>query len=181
VTRKPSIVNWTVRRDWAASLGGARLADFTGADNSGFGCGPGQAIDMSQGTGWSFDSVITSGSAIEPRFITVQLPAAVNLTSIEINPTGNCGDDPSSSAGDYRVGTSPDGSAWTVAATGHFGPANRDKMNPVTLSAGTGGVQFVRYTMLGTQVGDEGGSCPSQFSGCSFVDTVEVGVYGAAA
>jgi extracellular elastinolytic metalloproteinase len=181
VTRKPSIVNWRVRRDWAASLGGAQLADFNGEDNSGFGCGPGQAIDMSQGTGWSSDSVITSGTAIEPRFITVHLPAAVNLTSIEINPTGNCGDDPSSSAGDYRVETSADGNSWTVAATGHFGPANRDKMNPVTLSAGTAGVQFVRYTMLGTQVADEGGSCPSQFSGCSFVDTVEVGVYGAAA
>jgi extracellular elastinolytic metalloproteinase len=181
VTRKPSIVNWTVRRDWAASLGGAQLADFNGEDNSGFGCGPGQAIDMSQGTGWSSDSVITSGTAIEPRFITVRLPAAVSLTSIDINPTGNCGDDPSSSAGDYRVETSADGSSWTVAATGHFGPANRDKMNPVTLSAGTAGVQFVRYTMLGTQVADEGGSCPSQFSGCSFVDTVEVGVYGAAA
>jgi len=49
----------------------------------------------------------------------------------------------------------------------------------VALSAGTGGVRFVRYTMLGTQVADEGGSCPGEFSGCSYVDTVEVGVYGA--
>jgi extracellular elastinolytic metalloproteinase len=181
VTRQPSIVDWNVRRDWAASQGGAQLAGFNGEDNSGFGCGPAQAIDMSQGTGWSSDSVITGGTAIEPRFITVQLPAAIDLTSIEINPTGNCGDDPSSSTGDYQVETSPDGTAWTVAATGHFGPADRDRMNPVTLSAGTAGVQFVRYTMLGTQVVDEGGSCPSQFSGCSFVDTVEVGVYGAPA
>jgi extracellular elastinolytic metalloproteinase len=181
VTRTPNIVDWTVRRDWAASQGGAQLADFNGEDNSGFGCGPGQAIDMSQGTGWSTDSVITSGTAIQPRFITIQLPATVNLTSIEINPTGNCGDDPSASTGDYQVETSPDGNAWTVAAAGHFGPANRDKMNPVALSAGSAGVRFVRYTMLGTQVADEGGSCPSQFSGCSFVDSVEVGVYGAAA
>jgi hypothetical protein len=73
------------------------------------------------------------------------------------------------------VETSPDGNAWTVAATGHFGAANRDRMNPVALSAGNAGVRFVRYTMLGTQVADEGGSCPSQFSGCSFADTVEVG------
>jgi hypothetical protein len=54
-------------------------------------------------------------------------------------------------------------------------------MNPVTLSAGTAGVRFVRYTMLGTQVVDEGGTCPGQFSGCSYVDSVEVGVYGATA
>ncbi|WP_433379162.1 M36 family metallopeptidase [Actinoplanes sp. CA-142083] len=181
VTRQPATVDWTVRRDWAASQGGATVADFNGDDYSGFGCGPGQTIDMSQGSGWSSDAVITGGTAIEPRFVTIQLPSAVDLTSIEINPTGNCGDDPSSSTGDYRVETSADGAAWTVAATGHFGPANRDKMNAVTLSAGTAGVRFVRYTMLGTQVADEGGACPSQASGCSFVDTVEVGVYGAAA
>ncbi|MFI5894023.1 M36 family metallopeptidase [Actinoplanes sp. NPDC051513] len=180
VTRQPTTVDWSVRRDWAASQGGATVADFNGDDYSGFGCGPGQAIDMSQGSGWSSDAVITGGTAIEPRFVTIQLPAAVDLRSIEINPTGNCGDDPSASAGDYRVETSADGAAWTVAASGHFGPADRDRMNPVTLSAGTAGVRFVRYTMLGTQVADEGGSCPSQLSGCSFVDTVEVGVYGAA-
>jgi hypothetical protein len=109
------------------------------------------------------------------------LPAAVNLRSIEVNPTGNCGDDPSSSTGDYRVETSPDGTVWTAAATGHFGPADRDRMNAVPLTGGTTGARYVRYTMLGTQVVDEGGSCPGEFSGCSFVDTVEVGVYGAAA
>ena len=181
VRKTPSVVDWTVRRDWAASQGGAQVAAFNGDDSSGFGCGPGQAIDMSQGTGWSSDSVLTGGTAIQPRFITIQLPRAVNLTSVDVNPTGNCGDDPSSSTGDYQLETSPDGNTWTVAATGHFGPANRDRMNPVTLSAGTAGVQFVRYTMLGTQVADDGGSCPSQLSGCQFVDTVEVGVYGAAA
>jgi extracellular elastinolytic metalloproteinase len=181
VTRKPVTVDWAVRRDWAAFQGGAQLADFSGEDNGGFGCGPLQAIDMSQGTGWSSDAVATAGTGIEPRLLTVELPAAVDLTSIEVDPTGNCGDDPSSSAGDYRVETSPDGATWTAAATGHFGPADRDRMNPVALSAGTAGVRFVRYTILGTQVADEGGTCPGQFSGCAYVDTVEVAVYGAAA
>jgi extracellular elastinolytic metalloproteinase len=180
VTRKPATVDWAVRRDWAASQGGARITDFNGEDSSGFGCGPAQALDMSQGTGWSSDAVLTGGTAIEPRFITVQLPATVDLTSIEVDPSGTCGDDPSASTGDYRVETSPDGAAWTVAATGHFGPADRDRMNKVPLIAGTTGVHFVRYTMLGTQVADEGGTCPSDLSGCAFVDTVEVGVYGAA-
>jgi extracellular elastinolytic metalloproteinase len=178
VTSRPTTVDWAVRRDWAATQGGAQVVGFTGADNGNFGCGPAQAVDMSQGTGWSSDAVITGGTAIEPRLVTVRLPAAIKLSSVEINPTGNCGDDPSSSTGDYRVETSPDGAAWTVAATGHFGPADRDRMNPVPLTAGPSGVRFVRYTMLGTQVTDEGGTCPSQFSGCSYVDTVEVGVYG---
>ncbi len=181
VTRKPVVVDWTVRHDWAASPGGAQIAGFSGEDNSGIGCGPAAAIDGAQGTGWSTDAEITGGTAIQPRYITIRLPAAVNLSSIEVNPTGSCGDDPSSSTGDYQVETSPDGTAWTVAATGHFGPADRDRMNAVSLPAGTNGVRYVRYTMLGTQVADEGGSCPGDLSGCSFVDTVEVGVYGAAA
>ena len=176
VTRGTSTVDWTVRRDWAASQGGAQLVDFNGEDNSGFGCGPAQAIDMSQGTGWSTDAPGTSS-----RFITVQLPVAVTPTAIEINPTANCGDDPSSSAGDYRVETSPDGTTWTAAATGHFGPANRNKMNPIPLPTTTTAIQFVRYTILGTQVADEGGTCPSQFTGCAYADTVELGVYGPAA
>jgi extracellular elastinolytic metalloproteinase len=181
VGRTPAVVDWTVRRDWAATQGGAEPVDFNGDDYSGFGCGPAQAIDMSQGSGWSSDAVLTAGTAIDPRFLTVRLPAAVNVTAVEIDPTGNCGDDPSSSTGDYRVETSPDGSTWTVAATGHFGPGDRNRMNAVALSAGTSGVRFVRYTMLGTQVTDEGGTCPSQFTGCGFVDTTEIGVYGGAA
>jgi hypothetical protein len=181
VATGPGVVDWSVRRDWAASQGGAEVTAFDGEDNSGFGCGPGQAIDMSQGTGWSSDAIVTTGTAIEPRSVTIRLPAAVDLTSIEINPTGNCGDDPSSSTGDYRLETSPDGAAWTVAAIGHFGVADRNRMNPVTPSAGASGVKFLRYTMLGTQVADEGGHCPSQSSGCVFVDTVEIGAYGAPA
>jgi hypothetical protein len=181
VTSKPATVDWTVRRDWAASQGGAQLTDFNGDDYGDYGCGPAQAIDMSQGTGWSSDAVLTSGTAIDPRFLIVRLPARINLTSVEVNPSGNCGDDPSSSTGDYRVETSPDGTTWTTAATGHFTPADRDRPNAVPLTAGTAGVQFVRYTMLGTQVTDEGGTCPSQYSGCGFVDTVEVAVYGATA
>ncbi|GAA0560643.1 hypothetical protein GCM10010172_49730 [Paractinoplanes ferrugineus] len=181
VGKAPATVDWTVRRDWAASRGGAQLTDFNGDDYSDYGCGPAQTIDMSQGTGWSSDAVLTGGTAIDPRFVTIQLPTAVDVTSIAVNPTGNCGDDPSSSAGDYRVETSTDGTTWTTAATGHFGPADRDRMNAVPLTAGTAAVRFVRYTMLGTQVADEGGTCPSQLSGCGFVDTVEVGVYGGTA
>lgn len=138
-------------------------------------------IDLSHGNGWSSDAVYTSATAMDPRFVTIQLPAAVDITQLTINPTGNCGDDPSASTGDYRVETSPDGSAWTVAASGHFGVANRDTMNAVTLTAGTSGVTFVRYTMLGTQVAEEGGTCPGDLSGCAFVDSVELAVYGAPA
>ena len=42
-------VNWALRRDWAASAGGATIADFTPPDYTPFGCGPAALIDQSQG------------------------------------------------------------------------------------------------------------------------------------
>ena len=51
-------------------------------------------------------------------------------------------------------------------------------MHSVPLSAGTTGVQYIRYTMRSTQVGDLGGSCPGNFSGCDFVDSTELAAYG---
>jgi hypothetical protein len=46
------------------------------------------------------------------------------------------------------------------------------------LTAGTAGVQYIRYTMLGTQVADLGGTCPGNFDGCDFVGSVELAAYG---
>jgi extracellular elastinolytic metalloproteinase len=181
VGRGPTTVDWVIRRDYAATTGGASIVEFNGEDNSEYGCGPAAALDMSQGTGWSSDAAYT-GPAIDPRHVTVELARPIDVAEIAINPTGNCGDDPSSSTGDYRVETSADGTAWTLAATGHFGVADRNRMNAVPLAAGaTSGVRFIRYTMLGTQVADEGGTCPSGFTGCGYVDTVEVGVFDATA
>ena len=180
VKRGTNWVDWSLRRDWAATSGGGKVTDFNGDDWGFIGCGPDAAIDTSQATGWSTDAV-PAGTGVDPRYIVVQLPTAVNVSSIAINPTGTCGDDPSSSTGDYRLETSVDGTTWTPASTGHFGVANRDKMNDVALSAGsTAGVRYLRYTILGTQVAEEGGTCPGEFSGCYYVDTVEIGVYGTA-
>jgi hypothetical protein len=179
VAAHATALNWSVRRDWASIGGGSSVVDFNGPDFSDFGCGPSALFDQSQGSGWGSDAVLTSGTAIEPRFVVVKLPSAVSVKELSINPSNTCGDGGSASAGDYRVETSADGTTWTVAASGHFGVGNRNKMNSVPLSAGTTtGVQFVRYTILGTQVADAGGTCPGAFSGCQFVDSVELAVYG---
>ena len=64
-------------------------------------------------------------------------------------------------------------------ASGHFTPAQRHA-NTIPLAAGsTAGVKFVRYTMIGTQVADLGGTCPGPFSGCDFMDSTELEVFGA--
>ncbi|GLY99477.1 M36 family metallopeptidase [Actinoplanes sp. NBRC 103695] len=174
-------VDWTLRRDWAATSGGSEVTDFNGDDYGFIGCGPGAAVDGLQRTGWSTDATYGADGKIDPRYLVVKLPAAVDVSAIAVNPTGNCGDDASASTGDYRVETSADGQTWTVAASGHFGVENRDKMNEVPLAAGsTAEVNYLRYTMLGTQVAEEGITCPDFFAGCFYVDTVEIGVYGAA-
>ncbi len=188
VTRTVSVssgansVDWEVRRDWAASSGGGEITDFNGPDFTEFGCGPGGMIDQSQGSGWGSDVVGgTNGGNIEPRFVVVKLPVAVDISELAINPSATCGDGGSAAAGDFTVETSTDGTAWTEAAAGHFGLSARNKMNTVALADGSGsGVQFVRYTISGSQVVDSGGTCPGAFSGCDFVDSVELAVYGSA-
>ncbi|AGL15988.1 M36 family metallopeptidase [Actinoplanes sp. N902-109] len=175
-------VDWALRRDWAATSGGSTVVDANGDDYGPIGCGPEAALDTLQSTGWSTDATYTgTGTAIDPRYMVVRLPAAVNATEIAVNPTGTCGDDPTSSAGDYRLETSVDGTTWTLASQGHFGVANRDKMNPLTLAAGSAtGIRYLRWTVSSTQVAEEGVTCPDLYSGCYYVDTVEIGVYGTA-
>ncbi len=175
-------LNWTLRRDWAASAGGGSIVSATPPDFSGFGCGAAQLIDQSQGNGWASISPTNADPLPQPKAAVIALPIAVNVVDIQINPSNNCGDAGSGSTGDYMVETSVDGTTWVVANSGHFGVANRGKMNSVPLAGGsTAGVRFVRWTMIGSQTADSGGTCPGPFSGCDFMDSTEVAVYGAPA
>src|SRR6185503_4595904 len=68
----------------------------------------------------------------------------------------------------YRIETSPDGSAWTTALVGSFTTANRHQLNLVTPTAGASGVRYVRLTMVLSMGG-------------AFKDLTEFAVYGTAA
>ncbi|MCO8276137.1 M36 family metallopeptidase [Actinoplanes sp. TRM 88003] len=170
--------NWSVRKDWAASSGGAGIVSFTGPDYTPFGCGPAQLIDQSQISGWGSDVAPEGVNAV------IRLSGAVDVSELVINPSATCGDDETASTGGYRVETSVDGTTWAVAASGSF-PNGTVTPTPVALAAGTGdGIQFVRYTMLTTQ-GQDAGLCPAgqppTVSGCVFQDSTELAVYGPAA
>jgi hypothetical protein len=179
IASRAQVLNWTLRRDWAASGGGASIVDFTPPDYTAFGCGPGGLIDQSQGTGWGSDAPDNPVPGVQPKWVIIELPRSVNVVDLQINPSNTCGDPGSSSTGDYRVETSVDGTTWTLANEGHFGVANRARMNSVPLAAGsTANVKFVRYTMISTQVADLGGTCPGPFGGCDFMDSTELAVYG---
>jgi len=102
----PNTLDWQLTRDWAASAGGASITDFNGPDFTPFGCGPGEAIDMSLGNGWGSTTDDDAGDEtgnVTPKFIVVQLPQAVDITSVAIDPSHVCGDGLSASTHDFTV------------------------------------------------------------------------------
>ncbi|WP_433377447.1 M36 family metallopeptidase [Actinoplanes sp. CA-142083] len=172
------VENWSVRKDWAASSGGASIVSFTGPDYTPFGCGPGALIDQSQTAGWGSDVAAGGQNAV------IRLSGAVDVAELVINPSATCGDDVTASTGGYRVETSTNGTTWVVAASGTF-PVGTVTPTPVALTAGTGdGISYVRFTMVTSQ-GQDAGLCPAgqppTVSGCVFLDSTELAVYGPAA
>jgi len=184
--------SFPLRKDWAASSGGASVAGFTGPDFTPYGCGPGNAIDQSLGNGWGSTSADhangPSDFTVTPKSVVVKLPKAVNISAIAVDPGSTCGDAGSSSTKDYRVETTTSaalpGATWQVASTGSFTAADRHRLNSLTPAAGTGtAVTFVRYTMVNPQVpGDFAATCAvGGYTGCDFMDMSELEVYGSSA
>jgi extracellular elastinolytic metalloproteinase len=180
IASRVQVKNWALRRDWAALSGGGQVVAFNGPDFTVFGCGPTGAIDQSLGTGWGSTSDFVNGVET-PKFVTVRLPVPVDVSEIAIDPGNTCGDGGSASTGDFRLETSTDGVTFTLASSGRFGVADRHRLNSVPLNAGTtDNVQFVRFTMVSTQLVEAGGTCPGNFSACQFMDMSELEVFGAA-
>jgi hypothetical protein len=140
-------------------------------------------IDSSQATVWGSTTGNDAGdptNVFVPKFVVIALPAAVDVADFAVDPSAGCGDGGSASTGDFRIETSPNGTTWTQAASGTFTLDDRGRLNTVTPTAGTHGVRFVRFTILGNQTPDFATSCPGgAFSGCSFTDLTEIEVHGA--
>jgi hypothetical protein len=198
--------DFRLRRDWAASSGGGSIAAFNGPDYTPFGCGPINAIDQSQGNGWGSDTdhdALSTGLASD-KFIVVKLPVKVNVSAIDVNPSNTCGDPGSSSTRGWRLEVSPDGTSFTTLVDGVFYRANRGRMNTVFTGSLTG-IQYVRLWMLNPQVPSDpsptaactgpadcgtlpdddtgvavhcGAGKDNGFGGCTFMDMVELAVYG---
>ncbi|WP_049793302.1 M36 family metallopeptidase [Conexibacter woesei] len=170
-----------LRRNWALSSGTTAIESFTGPDYTSFGCGPGGAIDGSAATGWgSFQPAISDparGVAAGPRLLVLRLPQAVDVTSFAIDPSATCGDDETAALGRYELETSQDGSTYTPAASGTFGPAHNGRSNPVAATAGSGAAaRWVRLRMLSPQ----GPTSDPTRSASEFMDVTELSIYGRA-
>jgi hypothetical protein len=171
----------TVRRDFAASSGGATTKVVGPTFDSA--CGPRQAIDNNPGTGWETstgDDQGTPTNVFVPKRLTVTLPVNVDVSQIAVDPSASCGDGGSASTGRYRIDTSADDRSYHKAAEGTFTVDDRGRLNLVTPAAGAAtNVRYVRLTMLGNQTPDFATSCPDgAYSGCYVTDLTELEVYG---
>ena len=164
----------SMRRDWAASKGGATIA---GSDDTGgpFGCGLAQVIDQSLGAGWSPfnpDSADPDNPHAGPPTATITLPRPVDISTVGMDPSNTCGDDPSATTKDYRIETSTDGTNFQVAKEASFAPEDRARLNMVALDANSTGVVAIRLTLLSPQSAEPGDS------GADFIDFSEFEVFG---
>ena len=109
----------------------------------------------------------------------IELPGTVTIGELDVNPSGTCGDDLTAGVGHYTLETSPDGTTWTPAAAGQF-PAGTATSTPITLTGGTTGVRYLRFSSLTSQAQDAGlcDTATPTASGCDFLDQTELAVYG---
>jgi hypothetical protein len=170
------------KRDWAASSGGASIASHTGPAYGG--CGPAEAIDLNEATGWSTTSY-GSGHAYTSRHIVIDLGRKVDVSAFAIDPSATCGDGASAATAGYKIETSSTSATgpWTAAASHTFGSADNGRMNSVTPTSGASAVRYVRLTLLSNQTPDYRHSCSNgggAYSGCAYTDLTEFAVYGTA-
>lgn len=185
VSADGATVNASLRRDWVMPAGGATVTSDAFLPFGDALCGPGDAVDGNQFTGWLPARYLTDtdGSRQIPALV-ARLPRAVDISSVRIDPRDVCGGF-AGSARQYRVETSTDGVHFTVAAEGSFTRAQLGKLNDVPLRAGTGArVTHVRYTILDSFAT----GCPATWKGdtqidpnCFFFGTAEIQVFGRAA
>jgi extracellular elastinolytic metalloproteinase len=156
-------------RDWGAGAGGARISDQSiGADSEGTAtCGPAAMLAQDSQHGWVMANP-TPLPPLEPSehmpFAVVELPRAIDVDHIGIDPSPRClGDhsDQSAALGEYRLEVSEDGRTFRpFAGDGHgtFGPADVERLNLIAPDGDNGrDVRFVRITPLEPQ--DE--TCPT--------------------
>jgi hypothetical protein len=203
INKPTTMQNWSLRRDWASLGGGGSVTAFNGPDYTDFGCGPNGAIDQSLGNGWGSDTDenATATGRVTPKFVTIELPVAVDIAEIAVDPSNTCGDPGSSATHRYTIETSTDGESFTLVNQGVFYAANRGHLNTVTPLAAdaVSAVRFVRFTMVNPMVPETGNSCdnaqncgddgvptrcgpnapsPGNFGGCTFMDMSEIEIYG---
>ena len=181
ITSGANTANWAVRRDWAALAGGASVTDTNDDTGAPFGCGAAAMFNQSQGSGWSAFRRLNSAGKPVPVFVVVELPQPIDVSEIAVDRVRRAVTAAAPPPARTRSRRPRTARNWTTANQGTFTPADRGHFSSPPLAAGsTDAVRFVRYTMKDSQV-NQVGSCPGNFSGCDFIDSSELEVYGSTA
>ncbi len=183
VSSGSNTVSHSIRRDWASLAGGGQVKSVTAPNLTSFGCGPANAIDGSQTSGWGSYAVNFGGNPSQglpsaptgPRTVVIQLPHTVDIRQFAIDPGATCGDDDTASLRQFQIAVSSNGSSFHQVAGGAFGPSNDHIMNPVSLTGSGTGARFVRLTELSNQGPD---SNSQDIAYQRFMDVSELEVYG---
>jgi hypothetical protein len=183
--------DFTLRRDWAATEGGARVSGFTGPNYAGAGCGPGRLFDLSTALGWVTNADLDPKgrvTAATPKQVTVALPQQVDVSEVTIDPTATCGLGLSASLGRFTLQASSDGSQWHDIGGGDLQVADLGHASRVQLSGDLTGLGYVRLVAeaplvlvdTNPQTGYPADACnPDQgYSGCTYMSAAEMEVHG---
>ncbi|RKQ93954.1 fungalysin/thermolysin propeptide [Solirubrobacter pauli] len=173
-----AVVDAVVNRDWAARQGGAKVVSDRGFEYAGSGCGPNAAFDGLRSTTWS--TLWQAVSGWRTNDVEVELPVAINLTGLAIDPSAGCFDSASSALGQYAVETASSRSGpWAQVAGGTFTSTHRNKLNPIAATASN--VRYVRLRPISSQAStslcDEPTKAPTP-ERC-WLDVSQFSVYGA--
>ncbi len=154
--------DFTLLRDFSSAAGGATVENFTGADNSAFGCGPGGLIDDAGETVWSTDR------GAGARAVVIDLGATVDVASIRIDPAAGCGDDDASALGtaDVLVAGAPD-TPFAPLSSPTFVAGDLGRLKPV-FTGTRAGVRFVKLVAKTPQ--------STAGTGADFIDAAELQV-----
>ncbi|MEU0880198.1 M36 family metallopeptidase [Lentzea sp. NPDC005914] len=168
--------DWLLDLNWATVARDAVVVETNGNEYAEIGCGAADLLVQTAlgGRPWSTDAKLNPDGSMQPKFVTIKLGQAIDLSSVEVEPSGVCGDDETASARDVTVETSVDGTTWVLASKVSFTRADQDALRSVPLTAGKDDVRYLRLTLLSNQVGlypEVNCAVPAQMrSGCFYAD-----------
>jgi hypothetical protein len=179
-------LNGSLDRDWVSLSGGATVIDHTGP-NFGRGFNHKSLTDQSLSTGWvSLADLDNTGQATPdtPKQVTIQLPQAIDISQVIVDPTTVAVLGLSSSTGAFHIEVSADNTTYTTLAEGAFVAADRGQFNVITLTGDTTNVSYLRFwidapmVLTDTATYPDGCSDPTAFDGCTYEAATEMEVYG---
>jgi extracellular elastinolytic metalloproteinase len=151
-------------RNWSAASGGATISDQSADAEAAGGppCGPAAMLAQDDRHGWVMlrtDAVPPLDPPVSAPFAVVELPQAVDVAHIGIDPTPRCqfGDpsDQSAALGSYRLEVSADGRTFRPFerdGRGVFGPSDLHRLDLVAPDGDNGrNVRFIRIDPLEPQ------------------------------